>query len=288
MGRHRLELFAGVITRVIARAITGGRLSVCTLAAVAMTLLAGVVNGGASAEELVADYTAYWAGLPAAQVRLKISDAAAAYQDEIEIRSEGLPRLITHFRVKAQAGGRLVPGRPAEPSRYDALYDVRRWRNSRIAMRFIAHDGAVVAERAAEDNSRKALLDEQYRRDITDPLTAFETVRAEIAAHNRAPDTAFVVPVYDGTRRFDVVAHILPKAEQSPGVLRLALNLRPIAGFKGQSKVDGDPDNAPRPVAVTVTDDKRLLPISMMLRVFYLPLVIQLDRVCPGAKECAG
>jgi Protein of unknown function (DUF3108) len=288
MGRHRLELSAGVITRVFARAITGGRPGIGKLAVIWITLLAGLVTGGASAEELVADYTAYWAGLPAAQIRLKLGDAAAAYQDEIEIRSEGLPRLITHFRVKAQAGGRLVPGRPAEPSRYDALYDVRRWRNSRIAMRFVAHDGAVVAERAAEDNSRKALLDEQYRRDITDPLTAFETVRAEIAAHNRAPDTAFVVPVYDGTRRFDVVAHILPKAEQSPGVLRLALNLRPIAGFKGQSKVDGDPDNAPRPVAVTVTDDKRLLPISMMLRVFYLPLVIQLDRVCPGAKECAG
>lgn len=250
----------------------------------------GLANGGACADALVADYTAYWAGLPAAEIRLKLSDDTTAYLDEIEIRTEGLPRLITHFRADAQAGGRLIPGHPAEPARYDARFDIRKWRNSHIAMRFVVHDGAVVAERTAEDTSKKAPLAERYRRDIVDPLTALENVRYEVAAAARgtAPDTAFTVPVYDGTRRFDIVGQILPKPEQTPGTLRILLNLRPIAGFKGQSKVDGDPDNAPRPVAVTLTDDKRLLPISVTLRVFYLPLVIQLDRLCASAKACPG
>jgi hypothetical protein len=71
-------------------------------------------------------------------------------------------------------------------------------------------------------------------------------------------------------------------------VLRIELNLRPIAGFKGESSDDGDPDNAPRPVALTMTDDARLLPVSIAVRVFYLPLVVQLDRVCPAAKSCSG
>jgi hypothetical protein len=245
----------------------------------------------ARADALVAHYTAYWAGLAAAEIRLKLSGDAAGYDDEIQIRSEGLPRLITRFRADAQAGGRFVPGRPAAPMRYDAFYDVRKWRNSRIAMRFVPRDGGVIAERAVEDTSKKALLAERYRRDSVDPLTAFEIVRnaiAAAAARGAAPDAAFTVPVYDGTRRFDVVGHILPKADQSPGTLRIALNLRPIAGFKGQSQVDGDPDNAPRPVAVTLTDDKRLLPVSMTLRVFYLPLVIELDRVCSGTNACSG
>ena len=252
----------------------------------------GVTHAAAArADGLVADYTAYWAGLPAAQVRLKLSGDAAGYHDEIEIRSEGLPRLITHFRADARADGRLAFGRPAEPTHYDALYDVRKWRNSRIDMRFVVRDGGVIAERTAEDTSKKALLAEKYRRDIVDPLTAFEVVRSAVAAagaRGAASAAAFTVPVYDGTRRFDVVGHILPKAEQPPGNLRIALDLRPIAGFKGQSKVDGDPDNAPRPVSVTLTDDKRLLPISMTLRVFYLPLVIQLDRVCTGPNACSG
>ena len=249
------------------------------------------VSHAARADALVAHYTAYWAGLAAAEIRLKLSGDATNYHDEIEIRSEGLPRLITRFRADAQAGGRLVPGRPAEPAHYDAVYDVRRWRNSRIAMRFVPRDGGVVAERAAEDTSKKALLAEKYRRDIVDPLTALENVRNAIAtavARGAAPDAVFTVPVYDGTRRFDVVGHVLPKVDQSPGSVRIALDLRPIAGFKGQAEVDGDPDNAPRPVAVTLSDDKRLLPVSMRLQVFYLPLVIQLDRVCSGANACSG
>jgi Protein of unknown function (DUF3108) len=249
-----------------------------------------IANGSAHAETLVAEYTAYWAGLPAAQIRLKLSDDATAYHDEIAIRTEGVSHLITHFRADARANGRLVPGRGAEPTHYDALYDLRKWSNSRIAMRFVVHDGVVVAERAAADTSKKALLAEKYRRDIVDPLTALENIRGAVAARLAATATtaAFVVPVYDGTRRFDVVGHILPKAEQGPGVLRIALSLRPIAGFKSRSKADGDPNDAPRPAWVTMTDDKRMLPISVTLRAFFLPLVIRLDRVCSGAKACPG
>ena len=66
------------------------------------------------------------------------------------------------------------------------------------------------------------------------------------------------------------------------------MNLRPIAGFKGELSDDGDPDDATRPVALTLTDDTRLPPLSMSVQVFYLPLVVRLDRVCPGAKNCSG
>lgn len=254
----------------------------------ALLALPGMAAGSAKADQLVADYTAYWAGLPAAQIRLKLSNATAAYRDEIEIRTEGLPHLVTHFRAVAEAGGRLVPEGAAEPSRYSALYDLRKYRDRRIGMQFVTRDAAVIAERTPDDTSRKPSLAEKYRRDIVDPLTALERMRAAIAARKGAGDAVFVVPVYDGTRRFDIVGHILPKAEQAAGTLRVALNLRPIAGFKGETSDDGDPDNAPRPVALTLTDDARLLPISVSVRVFYLPLVIQLDRVCSDAKACPG
>lgn len=276
MGWRHLDLSA---------AVTLGRR---TAAAVGVAVLLGTANGSVRADQIVADYAAYWAGLPAAQIRLKLDDAAASYRDEIEIRTEGLPRLLTHFRADARAGGRLASGRLAEPMRYDVLYDLRKYRSSRIGMRFIMRDGALVAERSADDTSRKPPLAEKYRRGIDDPLTALESVRAAVAAHAAAPNTTFVIPVYDGTRRFDIVGHLMPKAEQTPGLLRIELNLRPIAGFKGRSNIDGDPDDAPRPVAVTLTDDARLLPISVALRVFYLPLVIQIVQVCPGAKPCPG
>lgn len=259
------------------------------IVAFAATLaLLGTAVVSANANQLVADYTAYWAGLPAAQIRLKLSNATAVYHDEIEICTEGLPHLVTHFRAVAEAGGRLIPDGAAEPSRYSALYDLRKYRDRHIGMQFVARDTAVIAERTADDTSRKAPLAEKFRRDIVDPLTALERIRAAVAAGKSAPNTTFVIPVYDGTRRFDIVGHMLPKAEQTTGTMRLALNLRPIAGFKGESSDDGDPDSAPRPVALTLTDDERLLPISVSVRVFYLPLVIQLDRVCADTKSCPG
>ena len=144
--------------------------------------------GSAKADQLVADYTAYWAGLPAAQIRLKLSNATAAYRDEIEIRTEGLPHLVTHFRAVAKAGGRLVPDGAAEPSRYSALYDLRKYRDRHIGMQFVARDAAVIAERTADDTSRKPPLAEKYRRDIVDPLTALERMRAAVAAGKAAPN----------------------------------------------------------------------------------------------------
>jgi Protein of unknown function (DUF3108) len=253
-----------------------------------MALLLGAANGSACAGQVVAYYSAYWAGLPAAQIRLKLSDDDASYSDEIEIRTDGLPRLVTHFRGNAQSVGRLVPNHPADPERYDARYDLRKRRNSRIGMRFVVRNGAVVAERSADDTSRKPPLPEKFRRAIVDPLTALECIRAAITARNAVPGSRFAVPVYDGARRFDVLGRILPKKEQTPGVLRVELTLRPIAGFKGESSDDGDPDDAPRPVALTLTDDARLLPVSMTLRVFFLPLAVQLNHICTGAKPCPG
>ncbi len=285
MERSGLELPAGVTAGVAGPQAPGrGR----TVLAAGLALLLTGANGSARAGEVTAIYSAFWAGLPAAQIRLKLGEAGASYHDEIEIRTDGLPHLVTHFHGNAQAAGRLVPGRPADPARYDALYDLRKRRDSHVGMRFVVRDGATIAERTADDSSRKPPLAEKYRRDIVDPLTAFERIRAAVAARGAAANTSFVVPVYDGARRFDVLGHILPKDQQTPGVLRVALSLRPVAGFKGELSEDGDPDDAPRPVALTLTDDSRLLPVSMTVRVFFLPLVVRLDQVCPGSSPCSG
>jgi len=253
-----------------------------------IALLGAAGGGAARADEIVAVYSAYWAGLPAAEIRLKLRDGGAAYHDEIEIRTEGLPHLVTRFRGTAQADGRLVTGQPADPSRYDALYDLRKRRDSHISMRFVARNDAAVAERGPRDTSRKPPLAEAFRRNTVDPVTALERLRAAVSAREGAPGGSFSIPVYDGARRFDVVGRVLPKGEQTAGALRVELTLRPIAGFKGESSDDGDPDNAPRPVALTLTDDPRLLPLSMTVRVFFLPLVVRLDHLCTASPTCPG
>jgi hypothetical protein len=244
------------------------------------------IAASARAEDMVAVYAAYWAGLPAGEIRLKLHDGAAAYRDEIEIRTTGLPALLSKFRATALAEGRLVADRPAEPSHYDATYDLRKRRDSRIRMRFIPRAGAVIAERGPDDTSHKPPLAEKFRSNAVDPLTALERLRGALLVPQHAADGSFSIPVYDGARRFDILGHILPKRDASEGTLRAELTLRPIAGFKGETSDDGDPDTAPRKVDLVVTDDGRMMPLSITVPVFFMPLVVQLVQFCRPNEAC--
>ena len=258
----------------------------CRSAVLAIAVVFSAAGGASRADDITAVYSAYWAGLPAAEIRLKLRGGKIAYDDEIEIRTEGLPRLVSHFNGTAHATGRLAADRAAEPARYDALFDLRKRRNNRVSMQFVTRGDAIVAERGADDTSRKPPLAEIFRRGAVDPLTAIERLRRAIAAAAGTSNRSFSIPVYDGARRFDVLARVLPKKEQADGLVRVALNLHPIAGFKGESSDVGDPDDAPRPVTLTLTDDPRLLPVLMTVQVFYLPLVVRLDHFCTTSAPC--
>jgi len=82
-----------------------------------------------------------------------------------------------------------------------------------------------------------------------------------------------------------VKVRVLPKKGADPA-LHLELTLAPIAGFKGETSEDGDPDDAPRPVDLTLSDDARLMPLSMSVSLYYLPLVVQLTRWCVATQPC--
>jgi len=242
----------------------------------------------ADADDVGAVYAAYWAGVPAAQIRLSLSEDTAAYRSQIEITTEGLPALLSRFRATAIAEGRLGADRPVQPEHYDAIYDLRKRHNSHISMLFIDRAGAVVAERGPEDTSHKPPLAEGFRRNAVDPLTALERIRGAVRALRQRPEGSFTVPVFDGARRFDIIGRMLPSNDAADRVLQVELTLRPIAGFKGETSDDGDPDNAPRKVALTVTNDERVMPLSITVPVFYLPLVVRLDHLCTTTDTCSG
>jgi hypothetical protein len=239
------------------------------------------VLDGAQADESAALYQVYWAGMPAGEIRLTLRDDPAGYRDEIEIRSTGLARLVTRFRGSATSEGRFAAERPPVPLRYDAVYDLRKLRDRHLSMQFAVRGAAIVADRGATDTSRKPPLAEPFRTGVLDPLSALTAIRDRLRRGNRG---AFAVPVYDGARRFDVRARVEPQ-RAGDRVLHLTLTLAPIAGFKGGSG-EGDPDDAPRPVALTISDDQRLMPLAMTVSLYYLPLVVELRRWCGGAAPC--
>ena len=249
---------------------------------VSAALVLAVLAVPARADESAALYQASWAGLPAGELRLSLRDDPAAYRGEIVIRTEGLPRLLTRFHASAASEGRLVAAHLPAPSRYDAAYDLRKRRDRRLSMEFTPRAGGLVAERGATDTSKKPSLAEPFRTNVLDPLSALAAIRHELRQGNRG---SFTIPVYDGSRRFDVSVRVLPK-QAGDTALRLALTLAPVAGFKGETSDDGDPDTAPRPVALTISDDQRLMPLSMQVSLGYLPLVVELSRWCGGAAPC--
>lgn len=249
----------------------------------AAALAAALATHPAAAGEVAALYQAYWAGLPAGQIRLTLGDDGAAYRDEIAIRTEGLPRLVTRFRGIAISQGRIGAAPLPAPALYDATYDLRKRRNKRLSMRFAAGGGGLVAERGPDDSSDKPPLAARFRTGVLDPLSAVSAIRLELRRGNRG---SFRIPVYDGARRFDVIARVRPK-QPGDSPLRVDLTLAPIAGFKGETSQDGDPDDAPRPVALEMSDDQRLMPLSMRVSLYYLPLVVVLSRWCVAAASCA-
>ena len=216
--------------------------------------------------------------MPAARIRLSLHEGPEGYRDEIAIGSEGLPRLVTKFRGTAVAAGKIAGPSPM-PARYDANYDLRKRKNRQLRMTFAAKDGATLAERGPGDTSRKPELAARFRRNVIDPLSVITLIRAAL----RRGETAFTIPVYDGARRFDAIVKVLPRERRNPGV-HLALSLRAIAGFKGETSEDGDPDDAPRPVSLTLSDDARLMPLKMSVPVWFLPLTVRLVRLCGGGE----
>jgi Protein of unknown function (DUF3108) len=192
-----------------------------------------------------------------------------------------LPRLVVKFRGTATAEGKEGAGRSPAPVRYDAAYDLRKRKDRQLRMAFASRAGAVIAERGPGDTSRKPELKEEFRRNVIDPLSAVTAIRAAV----RRGETAFTIPVYDGARRFDVIAKVLPRDPRNSGI-RLALSLHAIAGFKGEASDDGDPDDAPRPVSLTLSDDARLLPLEMSAPVWFFPLDVTFERLCAGGADC--
>ena len=240
-----------------------------------------MLTTAARADDFSALYRATWAGIPAAEIRLTVHDGPDGYRDETAIRTSGLTWLVTHFRGTAASQGKILADGTPVPNRYNSHYDLRHRKDRELRMIFVAHGGATVAERDAGDTSRKPELAEQFRRNVIDPLSVMTLIRAAI----RRGATAFTIPVYDGARRFNAEVRVLPRDPRDPG-LHLALMLRAIAGFKGESSEDGDPDDAPRPVSLTLSDDTRLTPLAMSVKIWFLPLDATLERMCGAGDPC--
>jgi hypothetical protein len=251
----------------------------------AATVALTALGRPAAADPLAAHYTASWAGLSAGEIVLRLDDEGATYRGEAEVSTAGLPHLFTRFRGRAAAEGQLFADGAVGPERYDARYDLRKQHDKGISMRFVRAGAAVLAERGPGDTSSKPPLPEASRRDVVDPIGALIALRHQIRAGVLRRTGRIFVPVYDGSRRFDLEGRAEPAAGE--GVLRLVLELRPLAGFEGEASDDENPDEATRAARLELSDDERLIPLRMEISIAWFTTIVALDHLCVAATPCA-
>jgi hypothetical protein len=239
------------------------------LAIFLLVALAAPVRAGS----IEARYVATWAGLPACEITTRIEDDGELYRGRLDMRTEGLPRWLTRFKGTAVSEGQLAADGTARPLRYDAIYDLRKRKNKHNSLRFVAKAGVDIAERGPGDTSKKPPIAEEFRRGVVDPLTALVAVRHRIQTGQLGADARFVVPVFDGSRRFDAEGSVARRE----GRVRVALLLKPIAGFHDDKPdEDEDPEDSPREVLIEFTDDARLLPVRLEVSIAWFPAVVRL------------
>ena len=252
--------------------------------AAALLLAASPVRAG----QLELEFAASWTGLPAGRVSLALSEADGRYAAHAEIRSTGLPKLLTGFRATADSAGEIdvADDGPQPGARYAADYRLR-GREKRTRFAYAEDGAAALPERGAGDSSERAELAAERRRDAFDPLAALVAFRQRLLAGALTPGRAFAIAVYDGRRRFDVEgtlpAATRPEAFGGQPVYVVDLVLRPVAGFTADElAAEEDVDPEARPARVVISVDGRALPLAFSAPAAGFPLVLRLVRACDG------
>lgn len=241
----------------------------------------------AAAETLNLRYEARWAGLPAADVAYSLAMQQTGFEARMRMQTRGLAWLFSKFQGRATATGAVAGGRLL-PAGYEAVYDLRKRKDKRIEIRYRGAPDARVAYRGAGDTTDHPEIEQTYRENVIDPLTAFAAIRQAVRSGAVQRAGRFRLPVYDDQRRFDVEGAVTGRERLRLGgravdATRIDMLLRPIAGFHATGAED--PEDTPRPVVLYLSDDERAIPLRAEVRIAFLTAVIGLTADC-GEAPC--
>jgi hypothetical protein len=234
----------------------------------------------------VADYDATWASLPAGHLVASFNDDNRAYHDSLQMDTVGLPQLLLHFRARVESAGTFAANGTAQPERYNVDYDLRKYRDQRVRVTYVARDHGFVAERTPQDTNRKPPLPDDYRRNVIDPLAAFAALRQHLLRHGAEVGDHFILAVFDDVRRFNVAVSIR-SAGGAGRLVRVRLDLMAVAGFRRKDDRYA-PEEAPRPINVTFRDDGMMTPMRLDIMVAWLPLIVRFDHHCAELVHCTA
>lgn len=193
-------------------------------------------------------YTVYAGGLPLVRASLTLDLSPERYSADFSAQGSRIVDFLTRWSFEAEAEGMVATGAVA-PQRY---HSDRRIRGKRQTGTLVYdEDGRVEASadppRSREDTNA---VPAELRPETVDPLSAAVALIHGMAETGRCAGT---IPVYDGRRRYDIVAsggeheHLGASsyALYEGPAMRCDIRLVPVAGFKAGDGSDFWDGNGP-------------------------------------------
>jgi hypothetical protein len=227
---------------------------------------------------LSACYQIAWGGIGFADLRLSVT-SGTAFTAETAIETYGLVDLFGPFHFDATSRGRLAGPGMALPGQYVSLDGHKPDKRRRTVLSFDPESGAV-AEELTPPRGR-VRVEPALRTGAVDPLTALLQARGAIRRSLDGGPATVILPIYDGSKRYDFELDILGRVALAAGqpAIRATARVRPIAGFRERQL-----EHVQDPAEIYLSDDVYLLPLRVRAGWSSLALV---DRRADG-QPCRG
>jgi hypothetical protein len=248
-------------------------------------------------------------GLHVGDAMVSVEETANAYRAQMKMNAAGAVRWFKTFGAAMTSEGSV--GRSASspivplPARYK-----REWSAGDLAETMTMTFDPATRIATAEDrvfnpvtgaplthedlpwngrHSRHPPVPANLRTNVYDPMTAFLAGRALLRAGGMAPKS-FRIPIYDGTRRYDIVGRTQPVRTVNIGgkdreLLPVVGKLEAVFGFSDEAKehlakIDGK---------LYFTPDQRFLPVQSVVSGEFFNAVMNLTADCRAdTAACAA
>lgn len=276
-----------------------------------LCLLAAPANAAPASERLA--YELMLGGLHVGDAMVVLDETPTGYKAGLKMAATGALKWVRAMRSSLESEGAFVSGGPApQPTTYrkqwvsgefaetmTMTFDSATRTASTTSKVFNPTTGAAIADEDLPWNKdgrgKKTPVPDDLRTNVFDPMAAFVAAREQLIvkgvldAAQKAPKN-FRVPIYDGSRRYDIIGKADPvRAVSISGedkqLLPVTGKLEPVFGFNAKSEermrgVDGK---------IYFTPDGKFVPVQIIVSGELFTAVMNLVADCKADNtKCAA
>lgn len=197
--------------------------------------------------EFKGDYTFAWSGIRLGKLHLEVDQGDKDYEIQSRLKTSGLMALFSSHKSLTKVTGHSGHHH-FQPVYYRSDYHSG-GKDKVIDLKY-NEKGELVHEEVLPSRGARPEVPEELKLGAADSLTAVVAMRGEIIKALAEGRDEMIVPVYDGSRRFDLHATLLDKNtsikldDKMIPAIKLGLRREPIAGFKDKElkrMAEGEP-----------------------------------------------